>query len=119
MIINDGFYLNGFTRADKGEAGAVFIHYEEATEAKLAARNAPVTLNQTGAQTYSLSIPIEINVPKAKPARATACAIVTRTSKNCYQATAYDARRIKNFKADTLDGLRNMVAEFFREGGIA
>ena len=29
MTIYEGFYLKGFTRIDKGEAGAVFVRYGE------------------------------------------------------------------------------------------
>ena len=86
MIIHDGFYLSGFTRLDKGEAGAVFVRYENEAEG-------------------------------GKVRKIGACAVVTRSSKNCYQATVFDARRIAHFKADTLDGLRRTVAQFFK--GIA
>ena len=114
MRIHDGFYLDGFTRQDKGEAGAVFVHYEEVTPVQPTVRSTPVTLQQTGALVFSLSVPIERTIPKPKAQRVTACAIVTRTSKNRYQATAYDERRIENFSASGLDELRQMVAEFFK-----
>lgn len=114
MIINDGFYLSGFTRIDKGEAGAVFAHYEEEQEDNRMPeiREAPLYYGGKDTANYTLSI------PKPKARKMTACAIVTRSSKNCYQATAYDPRRIEHFKADTLDGLRYKVAAFFREAGI-
>lgn len=115
MKIHDGFYLSGFTRQDKGEAGAVFVRYEEVAPVKPTVRSTSVTLNQTGAGTFSLAVPIELTMPKPKPQRVTACAIVTRTSKNRYQATAYDERRIESFSATGLDELRQTVAEFFKE----
>lgn len=109
MIIHEGFYIIGFTRIDKGEAGAVFVHYGEPMED---ARKAEIRSSPYGsrdAANYSISIPR----PQAR--QVIACAIVTRTSKNCYQATCYDEKRIVRFKADTLDGLRRTVAEFFKE----
>ena len=55
-------------------------------------------------------------LPKMRE-KITACAIVTRSSKNCYQATAYDERHIKHFKENTLESLRRAVADFFK--GVA
>jgi len=111
MIINNGFYLNGFTRIDKGEEGAVFVHYEDEGEEQRAPeiRETPLYYGGPNTANYTLSIP----KPKAK--KLAACAIVTRSSKNCYQATVFDAKRIDNFKSDTLDGLRQTVARFFGE----
>lgn len=109
MIIQNGFYLRGFNRMDKGEAGAVFVRYEEDKHEERAPEIERAYLNYGGADTdnYTLSIP----KPRAK--RITACAIVTRSSKNCYSATVYDVCRIETFKADSLDGLRKRVANFF------
>lgn len=109
MIIPDGFYLHGFTRLDKGEAGALFVQYaEEQEEAhKPEIRETPLLYGGAGTVNYTLSIP----KPKARNPKS--CAIVQRTSKNRYSATAYDERRIDTFHAETLDGLRRMVADFF------
>lgn len=113
MIIYDGFYLKGFTRIDKGEAGAVFERYGEA---KAQEKQPPrikesEKYNNPAASVYSLVI------PAPAPRHVVACAVVTRTSKNCYQATVYDERRIEHFTATTLDGLRRTVADFFE--GVA
>lgn len=110
MTIHNGFYLSGFTRLDKGEAGAVFVHYEEAREDKRAPEIRESPMYYGGADTENFTI----SIPKPKGKKLTACAIVTRTSKNCYQATVYDERRIENFKSDSLDGLRRTVADFFK-----
>lgn len=113
MIIHDGFYITGFTRQDKGEAGAVFVHYEdERTEAR-APEIKEMSQYYAGTDTANYTI----TLPKPKPRKVTACAVVTRSSKNCYQATVYDARRIEYFRADTLDGLRRVVAKFFEKNG--
>lgn len=110
MIIQNGFYLHGFTRYDMGEAGAVFIHYaeEKEKERKLEIRETPLIYGGAGTVNYTLSIPKQVQ-------KIIACAVVTRTSKNCYQATVFDdpRRRIEMFKADSLDSLRRMVADFF------
>ena len=95
MIIGNDFYLSGFTRQDKGEAGAVF-------------EEAHLYYGGAGMQSYTLSIPLP------KPRQIVACAVVTRTSKNCYQATVYDEKRIETLRKDSLDGLRFAVAEFFQ-----
>ena len=34
MVIGNDFYLHGFIRQDKGEAGAVFVRYAAPTEAE-------------------------------------------------------------------------------------
>lgn len=109
MIIQSGFYLSGFTRRDLGEEGAVFVHYEEPpTNARGAEiKETPMYYGGPDTANYTLSIP----KPKAK--EITACAIVTRTSKNCYQASVFDKKHIGNYKADTLDGLRRICADFF------
>ena len=111
MIIHDGFYLSGFTRIDKGDAGAVFVHYEDEKAEARAPEIKETPLYYGGGSTANYTI----SIPKPKVRKITACAIVTRSSKNCYQATVYDARRIEYFKADTLDGLRRTVANFFAE----
>lgn len=113
MIIHDGFYLKGFTRLDKGEEGAVFVHYEDEAGESRAPEIREAPRYYGGADTANFTV----SIPQPKARKITACAIVTRSSKNCYQATAYDERRIKYFKADTLDGLRRAVAEFFK--GVA
>lgn len=111
MVIHNGFYLNGFTRLDKGEAGAVFVHYEDECEDKRAPEIKEAPLYYGGADTANFTV----SIPKPKARKITACAIVTRSSKNCYQASCYDEKRIESFKADTLDGLRRTVAAFFKE----
>ncbi len=105
MIIYDSFYLSGFTRLDKGEAGAVFVRYSEEEEVP-APTVTPAYLRYGGAGTANYII----SVPKLW---VNACAIVTRTSKNCYRATVYDEKRIESFSESTLDSLRRTVAEFF------
>lgn len=108
MIIQNGFYLHGFTRIDKGEAGAVFVHYDETADTRAAEiRETPLLYGGENTANYTLSI------PKPRPLKITACAVVTRSSKNCYAATVYDERRIETMRADSLDGLRKKVAEFF------
>ncbi len=88
MEIKSGFYLFGFTRIDKGESGAVFVHYEADTS----------------------------KCPYGR--KLTACAIVTRTSKNSYTAACYNEQRIATIKGNTLEELRKATAEFF-EGETA
>ncbi len=112
MIIGNDFYLTGFTRLDKGEAGAVFVRYDEKEqdERKPEIEEAHLYYGGTGMQSYTISIPLP------KPQKIVACAIVTRTSKNCYQATVYDDKRIEAFRKDSLDGLRTVVAGFFGQG---
>lgn len=112
MIIYDGFYLSGFTRIDKGEAGAVFVRYADVQDDTRKPEINETPLYYGGADTYNFTI----SIPKPKAQKITACAIVTRSSKNCYQATAFDERRIKAFNRDSLDGLRKAVADFFAEG---
>ncbi len=108
MVINSGFYLTGFTRIDKGEEGAVFVRYDVAQSSKCKPEINEIFSNYggTGTASYSLSIP----VPKV-----VACAIVTRTSKNCYSATVFGMRKIDTYKSDSLDGLRRTVAAFFND----
>lgn len=110
MIIHDGFYLNGFTRMDKGEAGAVFVHYAEEGEDKRAPEMKPI---YGGADTVNFTL----FIPKPRPRKVTACAVVTRSSKNCYSATVYDERRIETFKESSLNDLRKRCAAFFE--GVA
>lgn len=105
MTIHDGFYLQGFKRIDKGDDGAIFVRYGDEAQEKVAPKM--LASNSGGFTLY---------VPKMRE-RITACAVVTRSSKNCYQATVYDEKHIKHFKADTLDGLRRIVADFFK--GVA
>ena len=110
MIIQNGFYLSGFTRLDMGEEGAVFLHYaDDPAEhiVKPEIKETPLYYGGEGSFNYTLSI------PRRPPRKITSCAIVTRTSKNCYQAMAYDEKRIESFRADSLDGLRRDVATFF------
>lgn len=108
MIIQNGFYLHGFTRIDKGEAGAVFVHYENTQAAEPAEiRETPLLYGGENTANYTLTI------PKPKPPKITACAVVTRSSKNCYTSTVYDEQRIETMRADSLDGLRRKVATFF------
>ncbi|MDE7159064.1 MAG: hypothetical protein K2N74_05760 [Clostridiales bacterium] len=113
MIIYDGFYISGFTRMDKGEAGAVFVRYEDekAEEGKRAPEIREAARQYGGANTENYTV----CVPKPRARKLAACAIVTRTSKNNYTATVFGARRIETFKEHSLDGLRRKVAEFFRE----
>ena len=110
MTIHNGFYLTGFTRKDMGEAGAVFVHYEEEHEDKRAPEIREAPLYYGGADTANFTL----SIPKPRAKKITACAVVTRSSKNCYQATVYDERRIEYLKSDTLDGLRRTVATFFK-----
>ena len=108
MEIKDGFYLTGFTRQDKGDEGAVFVRYEDVEDTrKPEIRETPMLYGGAGTVNYTLS------VPKPQPRKVSACAIVTRSSKNCYQAMAYDAKRIESFRADSLDALRRMISAFF------
>ena len=110
MIIYDGFYINGFTRIDKGEAGAVFIRYAEEAQDKREPEIKETSLYYGGADTANFII----SIPKPKARKPIACAIVTRSSKNHYQAAVYDEKRIEYFYETTLDGLRRLVADFFK-----
>ncbi len=110
MVINSDFYLNGFTRLDKGEAGAVFVHYGDDPEQK-APRAPIVRYGYTNAREANFSITLPLPAPRT----ATACAIVTRSSKNCYTATVYDVKRIATFRESSLNELRRVVAGFFKE----
>jgi len=101
MIIHDSFYLNGFTRIDKGEEGAVFLRYGAPKANDKTALDC-ISWHGKGA-TYAISIPQR---------SIEACVLMTRSSKNCYQATIFDERRIASLRADTLDGMRNAVVEF-------
>ena len=115
MVINDGFYLHGFTRIDKGkngEAGAVFVRYA----AQIPENPRKPEIRETGRFSNPAARAYALLIQEPAPQAVSACAIVTRTSKNCYQATVYDERRIESFKADSLDGLRRTVADFFEEG---
>ncbi len=103
MEIKSGFYLRGFTRIDKGEAGALFVRYRKPKSMR---GKMECICRHDAEEIYTISIP-------SRPRPIECCAIVTRTSKNCYQATVCDERRIEYLKADTLDGLRRMVAGFF------
>ena len=108
MEIKSGFYLRGFTRIDKGESGAFFVRYEEEAGETGEPEIARSYLNYgAGRESYTLTI------PKPKARKITACAIVTRTSKNSYTAACYDERQIATLKSDTLEGLRHTVAAFF------
>lgn len=109
MEIKSGFYLRGFTRIDKGESGAFFVRYEEEAGEKGEPEIARSYLNYGGAERESYTL----TVPKPKARKITACAIVTRTSKNSYTAACYDERQIATLKSDTLEGLRHAVAGFF------
>ena len=109
MVLPSGFYLRGFTRLDKNEAGAVFVRYEEeqANSRKPEIKETPLLYGGENTANYTLSI------PKPKARNPQACAIVTRTSKNRYSATVYDEKRIDTFHSESLDGLRKTVADFF------
>lgn len=109
MIIHDGFYLNGFTRMDKGEAGAVFVRYAEEDEDKRKPEIKETPMYYGGADTMNFTL----TIPKPRPRKMTACAIVTRSSKNCYSATVFDERRIETFKESSLNDLRTACAAFF------
>lgn len=111
MTIGNDFYLSGFTRIDKGEAGAVFVRYaeEEQDERKPEIEETYLRYGGAGMLSYALSIPLP------KPRRIVAEAIVTRTSRSRYTAVVYDEKRIAEFKEDTIGGLRSVVAAFFQE----
>lgn len=114
MEIKSGFYLQGFTRIDKDESGAVFVRYEDEAGEKGAPEVFPQGQRyQSGKAGESFCIWL----PAPKVRKVTACAIVTRTSKNSYTAACYDERKIATLKSDTLEGLRHTVAEFFK--GVA
>ena len=108
MEIKSGFYLTGFSRIDLGEQGAVFIRYDELNERKDTPAINEGYLNYGGknAESFIVSIPSR-NVISA--------AIVTRTSKNRYSATAFGTRLIRTICDESLDGLRRQVAHFFEE----
>lgn len=108
MEIKNAFYLTGFTRIDKGEQGAVFVRYDEPSErkGKPSINESYLNYGGKGSESFILSMPAR-NVISA--------AIVTRTSKNRYSATVFGVRSISSFCADSLDGLRNIVATFFAD----
>lgn len=111
MEINRNFYLYGFQRCDKGEDGAVFLHYSEQKDERKAEINAsPIYYGGSDTVNYSISI------PKPKEKLLTGCAIVTRSSKNIYQATVFDETRIESFRAEALGDLNRMVEKFFKGG---
>lgn len=98
------FELFGFERLDMGEAGAVFVRYEK--------RGAPTVEEQAS---FIGGKERERLVVEQPLRRATACAIVTHTSKNRYSATAYAGKRIQTFKQTSTDGLRSELEKFFEE----
>lgn len=112
MEIKNSFYLQGFTRIDKGESGAVFVRYEaetnESGEPEVFDEGQRFHRGKAG-ESFCIWLP----APKVR--KVSACAIVTRTSKNSYTAACYDERQIATLKSDTLEGLRHTVAEFFKE----
>ena len=71
MIIHDGFYITGFTRQDKGEAGAVFVHYEEPP----AERRLPTIKEMVPSYCYGNgeAANFTITLPKPKPRKIAAC----------------------------------------------
>lgn len=106
MQISNDFYLSGFTRQDKGEAGAVFLRRE-------APKESAQEPSARKAVSFGEKVIYEIALPKPPQERVTGCAVVTRSSKNCYSATVYDERRIATFKESSLCELRRTVAAFF------
>ncbi len=110
MEINNSFYLQGFRRMDMREAGAVFVRFEAPTAEKSAAsiEKAPMYYHGKDNACYMLT------VPKPQAEKLTACAVVTRTSKNRYSATAFDETRIQDFYAETLSELQASLNKFFR-----
>lgn len=109
MIIGNDFYLNGFTKQDKGESGAVFVRYEKLQESDCAPEIKETPLYYGGSDTLNFTV----SIPKPHKPRITASAIVMRTSKSRYTAVVYDERRIEELKSDTLKGLKKSVEEFF------
>lgn len=109
MIIYNEFYLAGFTRIDKGEEGAVFVRIEYPPEDVLPKPEIISTPMQHGKNNTNSYILV---MPKFM-ATITACAIVKRSSKNCYSATVFDEKRIQTFRSDSLNRLRRIVADFF------
>lgn len=110
MIIQSLFYLRGFTRMDKGEEGAVFLRYAEEAADKRAPEFKETPLLYGGENTMNFTL----SIPKPRPAKISACAIVTRSSKNCYSATVFDEWRIETFKESSLSLLQKHCAKFFR-----
>lgn len=110
MEINKNFDLYGFTRHDKGESGAVFLRYSEQKDERKAEINAtPMYYGGRDSVSYTIS------VPKPKEKLLTGCAIVTRSSKNLYQATVFNKTRIETFRAEALGEMISLIEKFFSE----
>ena len=111
MIIYEGLYIKGFERIDKGEDGAVFVRYAEAKQDDREPEIMETPLYYGGKDTANYTI----TIPKPRARKVTACAIVTRSSKNHYQAAVYDEKRIEYFCKTSLEGLRLAVTDFFKK----
>ncbi len=111
MEINSELRLSGFTRIDRGTQGAIFVRYQtppEEGQTKL--EKSPMYYGGENCLSYNIFI------PKPKAPKLIACAIVTRSSRNCYTVAAFSATKIKNFHAISLLQVQSMLTDFFQGG---
>lgn len=122
MELGNGFYLSGFERRSLGEAGAVFVRYEE-TDATPRTRRQPEIEPQRYSY-YGARSDMDgylVYIPKPAETKITGYAIVQRTSKNRWSATVHDLTRIETLYAETGSELSQKVRTFFAQsqgGGI-
>lgn len=109
MTINGDIYLYGFEKHDRGEEGIIFLRYreDEKDERKAEINKSPMYYGGRDTDNYMLII------PKPRERKFDACAVVVRTSKNKYTITAFDDKRIINFKSETVDDVGRSLNEFF------
>lgn len=111
MNIGNWFSLDGFTRMDLGDEGAVFIRYAEDDK-----DGRTPELKETTPNLWTSSFEYTIKIPKPRPRRVSGCAVVTHSSKNCYSATVFDERRIATFKESSEWRLELRCIDFFTKG---
>lgn len=111
MQIKNDFCLRGFEKIDKGDEGAVFVRYDNPQPPKGEPEIIESPLRYGGGHVlnYTISIPS----PATAPRKVIACAIVTRTSKNCYTANCFNEKNIATYRRESLNALNEAVAEFF------
>ena len=111
MNIGNWFSLDGFTRMDMGEEGAVFIKYAEDHKDERTTK-----FKETTPYSWADTLMYTITIPKPRPRHVTQCAVVTHSSKNCYSATIFDKRRIATFKTSSVRALEQRCKYFFTNG---
>ncbi len=109
MEIDRNFSLNGFIRKDYGEYGCVFLKYATPKDEKR-----EPTIRESYYGGYYDVVNYTLQIPKPKKEEIAGIVMIFRMSKNRYQVSISNGKRVQIEQAASLSAIRELCGKLFK-----